>query len=58
MMQKNLILLNLDEAVVNLLIEFPTWNNIKLDNLGEKSGVFEVKKSNPGINFVNLCLKN
>ena len=36
MTPKTLILLNLDEAVLNLLMELPTWNIIKLGNLGVK----------------------
>ena len=58
MTPKNLILLNLDEAILNLLMELPTWNIIKLDNLGDDLEVIEVGKFISGIHFVNLCLKN
>ena len=55
---KNLILLNLDEAVVNLLMELPTSNIIKLDNLGDNLDVIDVKNFNSDISFANLCLKD
>ena len=58
MTPKTLILLNLDEAVLNLLMELPTWNIIKLDNLGDNLEVIEVRKFISGIKFVNLCLKD
>ena len=58
MTPKTLILLNLDEAVLNLLMELPTSNIIKLDNLGDHLDVIVVKKFISGIHFANLCLKD
>ena len=57
-MQITKILLNFVEAVLNLLMELPTSNIIKLDNFGDHLDVIEVKKSNSHICFENLCVKN